>query len=362
MSGTIRIVDLQDGTEKGSYSVASAARLHVGANQRYVYLVQNVAGRVNVVDTGIGIDGHGDHMDIFVRAPRLLDSYLEGSKPVHFNRGGGRIAVFFDGDGSAQIIREREFVQGKLGSLRRIGAGGAHHGVAKPFDAVVALTRPSKVADQTLPDSIGVLDVNGRVVAEGTCTRLHGEVALGGDMMAFGCADGLRLFERKGVRIATRRLSYPEALPAARMVRNMAAASGMRLILADFGPDGMVVIDPTGVGEFQYIQLPARRMSFELHADPGTHGYAMLEDGRLLRIDTVNGRISDEARATGRYSMESGVLRPRIAVVGPFVVVTDPAAGEVSVRDAETLAEIRRLKLGGAPFDVVAVGGSGTRH
>lgn len=361
-TGAVQVVDLQDGKIAANFTVASAARVHVGATARYVYLVQNESNRVNAVDSGIDLHGHGDHTDIAVRAPRLLPAQLEGAKPVHFNRGGGRIAVFFDGDGSAQILRERDFVQNKLGGLRRLQSGGAHHGVAKPFDAVVALSRPSKVADQTLPDKIEVLDANGRVVAQGACTRLHGEVALGGDLTAFGCADALRIFERQGTRIATRQLAYPAQLPAGRMVRNMKAAAGMRLILADFGADGLVVVDPTGAGEFQFVQLPARRMSFELQADPGNRGYAMLEDGRLLLIDTVNGRIAGETQATARYAMESGVLRPRLAAIGPYVVVTDPATGEISIRDATSLAELRRVKLGGAPFDIVAVGGTGSKH
>lgn len=361
-SGAVHVVDLATGRVRGTYNVASPARLHGGANARYVYLVQNAAGRVGIVDTGIDVHDHGDHVDIKVSNARLLTARLEGPKPVHFNRGGGRIAVFFDGDGTSQSIRERDLVQGNTSGMRRVESGGAHHGVAKPFGTALALSRPSTVANQTLPDRIDLLGPDGRVLAGGACPRAHGEAALGADLIAFGCADGIRLFERRGTQAVTRHIPYAADLPGERMVRNMEGALGMRLIFADFGPDGMVVVDPTGAGEFNFVQLPARRMSFALAPDPGNRGYVMVEDGRMLQIDTVQGKIVAEAKVTDRYSMESGVLRPRLDAVGPYVVVSDPAAGEVVVLDAASMRERRRIVVGGTPFDIAAVGGSGKRH
>ena len=47
--------------------------------------------------------------------------------------------------------------------------------------------------------------------------------------------------------------------------------------------------------------------------------------------------------------MERGVVRPMIAVAGDRVAVSDPAAGQVVLVDAETLEVIDRLDIGGQP-------------
>ena len=76
----------------------------------------------------------------------------------------------------------------------------------------------------------------------------------------------------------------------------------------------------------------------------------MLSDGRLVRFSALTGRILGETPGvTGAYSMERGVIRPMMAVAGPRVSVSDPAAGQVVMVDADTLEIVERLDLGGQP-------------
>jgi hypothetical protein len=79
-------------------------------------------------------------------------------------------------------------------------------------------------------------------------------------------------------------------------------------------------------------------------------GFAMLSDGRLVRFSALTGRIlSETPGVTGAYSMERGVIRPMMAVAGHRVAVSDPAAGQVVMVDADTLEIVERLDLGGQP-------------
>ena len=54
--------------------------------------------------------------------------------------------------------------------------------------------------------------------------------------------------------------------------------------------------------------------------------------------------------------------RPRVAVAGDEIFVTDPLKGVIHVVDAETFAKSREIVTAGRPFNIDAIGGSGTVH
>jgi hypothetical protein len=54
--------------------------------------------------------------------------------------------------------------------------------------------------------------------------------------------------------------------------------------------------------------------------------------------------------------------RPRVAVAGEEIFVTDPAPGVIHVVDVESFAKEREIKVEGQPYNIVAVGGHGEHH
>jgi hypothetical protein len=104
-TGAVTIVDLVSGETLERMELQAPVRFYRGPSGRYVYAVQTAAGRVAVIDSGVAFDDHGDHADLQVTPPALLPVTLEGGEPVHFNTGGGTLAVFFDGDGTAGFWR-----------------------------------------------------------------------------------------------------------------------------------------------------------------------------------------------------------------------------------------------------------------
>ncbi len=357
-SSRLRVVDLETGKVLVNAELASPARLTASEGRRYVFAAQSAAGEVRVIDTGIHIDDHGDHADLEVSPPRILPPVLKGPKPSHINSGGGRIAVFFDGDGTVKVITEEGFARGDLARAETVATGVAHHGVAKPIGAALAVSTPKQ--GENLPIAIA-LHQGAAEIQSVDCPRLHGE-GKSGRFTAFGCADGIALFEETASSVTARKLAYPASLPMGRMVRNLAGANGYSMLVGDFGADGMVVIDPTRADGFTFIQLPARRIAFGLDSKDGDRLFVLVEDGRLLAINPLTGATMAERAVTGRYSIEAGIVRPRLSSAGDMVVVTDPATASIIVVDAATLAELRRIPLEGTPFDVVAVGGTGMKH
>jgi hypothetical protein len=358
-TAAVKIIDLDSGRLLSTFGLAGPARLYAGSSRRYVYAVQSRDDEVAAIDIGIALESHGDHADLKVTAPRLISRRLRGPRPSHLTHDNARVAVFFDGDGTAQVFDERDFAAGRNARIQHIKTGAAHHGVAIPIGRQLGVTIPP--AEKGLPDAIEVHSNDTRERRSIACKSLHGEAATG-RFIAFGCADGVAILEARN-DIVARFVAYPASLPPGRMIRRMIGASGFTFFAGDFGADGMVVFDPSATdGDFRFITLPARRMDFNLHPESGERLFVIVEDGTLLSLNPLTGTIEAQSRVTGRYAMDQSTIRPRITSAGPYVAVSDPITGEVAVLDATTLAERRRIKVGGTPADLLAVGGDGAMH
>lgn len=336
---------------------AEPARLSEGMHSGQVALRESHLGRVTLLETGLRVEGHGDHGDLRIGPPRRLPIELLGPRPSHIVASDGLLAVFFDGDGSVLLVESPDGTP-----PRRLSAAHAHHGVAFPYLAEggprIAISEAPAAGER--PAGVVVRDVEGReVVRSADCPRLHGEARTGATI-AFGCADGLLLLD---TRTGTFRkiANPPEA--GQRMVRNLAGGEDWRLFFGDFGPDAMVVVDPDA-GAMRVVRLPARRLHFALDRGRSDTGFVLTEDGMLHAVALLDGAIRASIQATGRYSLEGGaaVARPRLSAGGGIVAISDPANGRVLLHDGDTLALRRVIETGGAPFDIRLVSLTGERH
>lgn len=333
-------------------------RLNAGAHSGAVALRASIAGRFTILDTGLRLEGHGDHGDLDITSPRLLPVELRGSRPSYAAASDGHLAAFFDGDGSALVIgvgREQE-------APVRIVTPHAHHGVAYPFAAPagmrVAMSEATTAGDR--PSAVSLRDGAGQEISRSDdCPRLHGQARTGPEI-AFGCTDGVLLLNTRDGSF--RKLANP-AGAGERMVRNLEGGENWHLLLGDFGLDAMVVVDP-GEGTMRIVPLSARRLHFALDPARAETGFAITEDGVLHAFSTLDGTPRGRVQATGRYSLEGGsaIARPRLSAAGGQVAVTDPAAGRVTLHDAETLAVRRVIETGGVPFDIRVVSLTGDTH
>lgn len=333
------------------------ARLHEGLHPGQVALREGGAGRVTLLETGLRLEGHGDHGDLRVAAPSRLPVELRGPRPSHVVGHDGRLAVFFDGDGSASLVEA-----GREGAPTRLSAAHPHHGVAYPFTTAsvprVAVSEAPAAGER--PGAVSLRDAAGAELARnGDCPRLHGEGRTG-PVIAFGCADGVLLLDARSAEF--RKVSNPLGA-GERMVRNLAGGTDWRLLLGDFGPDAMAVVDPDAAA-MRVVPLPGRRLHFALDPARAETGYAITEDGVLHAFSTLDGTPRGRAQATGRYSLEGGaaVARPRLSTSGGLVAVSDPASGRVVLHDAETLVVRQVIETGGTPFDIRLVSLTGERH
>jgi hypothetical protein len=348
----------EDGAALLRLETGEPVRLHHGAHHGQVTLRAPNAGQVRFLETGLHGEGHGDHADITIAPPSLLGATLTGARPFHIIGGDGRVAIFFDGDGTAAILRAG--AESEPPAILRTSH--AHHGAAVPYAGpaapMVALSDVTGAGER--PSIVTLRNDTGEVLARrDDCPRLHGESRTG-PLIAFGCADGVLLLDTRSGAFS--KIANPGGA-GDRMVRNLEGGQDWRLLLGDFGPEAMVVVDPDATA-MRVIPLPARRLHFALDAERADTGFAITEDGMLHAFNTLDGTPRASVQATGRYSLEGGsaVARPRLSAGGGIVAVTDPAAGRVVVFDARTLEQRRVLAPGGAPFDIRVVSVTGERH
>ena len=343
----VGILDVGAGADPAVFEMASAARLYLGPDGRHAWAVQRDAGQVQLIDTGRVEEDHGDHSALILTGPALLPASAAGDRPVHFNMGNGRVAVFWDGTGLATVHEADLAVEGDLTPIQTIDTGAPHHGVAVPVgDMVIASVAPD---GEGLPDALAVLGSDGAELSRVDCLNLHGEGKAGG-YVAFGCEDGVAIFDTSTTTAEGRFLAYPDDAPEGGMIRTLLSPRDTLGLVGSFGAERLVIFDPSSeTGDFAFAELPAPRMAFALD-ESGSFGFAMLADGRLVRFSALTGLMLGEAAGvTGAYSMERGVVRPMMAAAGDRVAVSDPAAGQVVLLDAETLEIVDRLDVGGQP-------------
>jgi len=345
--GAVAVHDLGEG-EALSVSLPAPARLHAGQDGTRVWMVQRDPGTVALLDTGLEIEDHGDHMAAAFGAPALLPGTFSGERPAHVNMLGDTVAVFFDDTGEAAIVSARAMAAGEA-APRLVATNAPHHGIAAPVPGGgLILSVPTE--GESLPDALRLVDAGGAEVATVACPGMHGEGRAAG-LVAFGCTDGIAVFDPEAG--TARHIPAPEGLPEG-AVRTMLSPRDTAGLVGSWGSEGFVILDPQSEdGHFAHVSLPAPRMAWALD-EAGFTGFAILSDGRLVRFDALTGEITAETEGvTGPYSMERGVVRPMVAVAGGRVGVSDPAAGVVALLNAGDLSGIDRLPVGGTPQGVV---------
>ncbi|ATH78062.1 hypothetical protein CLM76_10840 [Vreelandella venusta] len=359
----VHVIDAKEKSLLDTFELEGPAALHRTRSGEAVFAVQGAANTVSVINTGIAFHDHGDHADIEVADPALLSTVLEGVRPAHFVERQGYIAQWFDGEDEARLFNESSLLADSP-EVRTVPVEAAHHGVAVPFHqhAVVTVVNPEDASQR--PVGAKVLDSDGHLVGnEVACPGLHGSAG-SGSLYALACHTGLLLIATEDGTPQITHLPYPSSLPEG-SASTLLGGTGLQYFLGNYGPDRVLLVDPAeGEEGFQLVQLPTRRVHFAVDPIRARYAYVFTEDGQLHQLDVLNGELTQSLRLTEPYSMDGhwNDPRPRIAVAGEHIVVTDPATETLHFVSAETFEKVDEMALEGKPFNIVAVGGTGVSH
>jgi len=365
--GKVTAFDLDDAEQRWSFETTGQVKLFPAAGGAVVAAVQSDDDAVHFFNSGISFHDHGDHADIEVGEPAAMTPALSGPRPFHLVDHDGKVAINYDKGGYAEILDAAALTDGKI-APDRFPQARAHHGFVAPLGEHWLSTVASEEAvegDASVPRlGLQAFDADGAPTSDlASCTGIHGE-AFSGAYLVAGCKEGVLTATEGADGMQFEMLPYPADLPQDVTTGTILGSTAIQMFLGNHGADGLVVIDPVEEPHFQRIELPFRRVDFVLDpAKPG-QGYVLTEDGSLHRIDLLAAEVAQSARVTEPYSMDGhwNDPRPRIAMAGAEVIVTDPRAGLVRRISAADLGEVGTIEVEGMPYNIAVVGGSGISH
>lgn len=359
--------DLATPENRWQFATTGQAKLFAVADGAVVVAVQSDADAVHFLHSGITMESHGDHSDIKVAEPKAFDAGLTAPRPFHLVDHDGKVVINHDKGGYADVMDSAALAKGTVEPVK-FPQSVAHHGFVTPLgSAWLSTVAPPAPADgSAAPPRLGLQ----AFAADGTpagdlapCTAIHGE-AFSGEYLAAGCREGVLTAKAGASGVDYRMLPYPADLPAGVTTGTLLGSTAMQMFLGNHGPDGLVVVDPADEPHFRRIALPFRRVDFVLDPAKPAQGFVLTEDGTLHRIDLLGAAITASERVTAAYSMDGhwNDPRPRLAMAGDELLMTDPAAGLVRRISTTDLSELGTIAVGGQPYNLTVVGGSGLDH
>ena len=367
--GRVSVLDPAEGVVLDRFPTTGyVSHLKPTESGKAVFAVQMDHDAVHVIETGIVLSEDGDHRDVKVKDAALLPTVIEGARPVHAVMHDDKIVQFFDRDGEARVFEEEALLDGDI-DYKSVKTSAPHHGVVVPIGDHFVISEPNlevETPEGDLPPRLGakVVDAEGNQTGDiATCTGLHGEAESAG-LVAFGCVEGVLLARSDGKGPPKLELlEYEDDMPEGR-VGTLAGGKSMQFFLGDYGDDRLVIVDPSSDSPFRVVDLTVRDVHFILDPVRAKFAYVFTEDGKLHALDVLSGELVRSAQVTEPYSKDGHWRdpRPRLAVMGDVIAVTDPREELVRLLDIETFDEVRTIAVEGLPFNIVAVGGSGLSH
>lgn len=219
-----QVFDLEDNSLLDAFSLDQApSAVQASAGYRYAVLVNRTSDTVNFLDGGLWEEAHLDHFDTYEEAPALLSYGVTGSRPTHVAKYEGQMAIFYDGDATANSIASVQVLGDADITMENADPAGLSytvnmHGVALPRGEFLFASVRGTDADSTstLPDKVGVYHWHDGAYEEEeifseTCANLHG-AAQNENHIAFGCSDGVLLVEDIGGMFMASKIANPADL------------------------------------------------------------------------------------------------------------------------------------------------------
>ncbi|MCT1478285.1 hypothetical protein [Microbacterium sp. p3-SID336] len=329
------------------------------------------------LDGFLRVNGAGDHDGhVFVTAEdgfHVLDTGLASGAVAftgevfdavaagHATPHAGRTALFDDGTGGVRIFDTDAIGTGTLPAVDTVTSEAAHHGVAL------------ELSDGSVLTTLGTAESRSGVrhlAADGTeltrseeCPNVHGEGALKGEAVVFGCEDGVLLFADG----AFTKLVAPDAFGR---TGNAYVSDTSAIAFGDYKTDPdqegyflsqLVRID-TASRELSVIDLPEgveytwRGVGRSAHDDVVVLG----ADGSLTVLDE-QGEVQDSWSVIDAWESPTEWQEPHpgLRVVGDIAYVTEPAKSRMVAVDLHSGEIVAETALDVVPNEFVVVGTAG---
>jgi hypothetical protein len=329
------------------------------------------------LDGVLRVNSAGDHDGhVFVTAEdgfHLLDTGLatdtveftgevfEATTPGHVTPHEGRTALFDDGTGEVKMFDTDSIGTGTLPDFDTISSEEAHHGVAIELSDGTTL---STLGNAETRSGVRLLDASGAEIARNEeCPSVHGEGALKGEVVMFGCTDGVLLFD-DGVFT---KLDAPDEYGRS---GNAYVSETSAIAAADYNADpdsegyflSQLALIDTDAQKLSVVDLPEgveytwRGVGRDAHDNIIVLG----SDGSLNVLDEA-GAVQESWNVIEAWESPTEWQQPHpgLRVVGDIAYVTEPASNRILAVDLHTGEVSADATLDVVPNEFVVVGAAG---
>ncbi|MEU0355244.1 zinc metallochaperone AztD [Streptomyces cyaneofuscatus] len=276
----------------------------------------------------------------------FTDAVFKGAKPGHVVRHGGRTVLFTDGTGEVNVFDPAALSDGKKPEGRTYTSAKPHHGVAIELAGGELVTTLGTEEKRT---GALVLDKDDKEIARAeNCPGVHGEAAAQGEVVGFGCEDGVLLYKDG-------KFTKVDAPGDYARTGNQAGSDASPILLGDYKTDPDAELErPTRISlidtrtaKMKLVDL-GTSYSFRSLAR-GPHGEALVlgTNGILHVIDPETGKAEKKIEAVGDWTepLDWQQPRPTLFVRDHTAYVSDPGKRQLHSIDLESGKKLASVTL-----------------
>lgn len=271
---------------------------------------------------------------------------FKGAKPGHVVRHGGKTVLFTDGTGEVNVFDPAALSDGRKPEGRTYTSAKPHHGVAIELAGGELVTTLGTEEKRT---GALVLDKDGKEIARAeNCPGVHGEAAAQGEVVGFGCEDGVLLYKDG-------KFTKVDAPGDYARTGNQAGSDASPILLGDYKTDPDAELErPTRISlidtrtaKMKLVDL-GTSYSFRSLAR-GPHGEALVlgTNGILHVIDPETGKVEKKIEAVGDWTepLDWQQPRPTLFVRDHTAYVSDPGKRQLHSIDLESGKKLASVTL-----------------
>ncbi|MEU3202784.1 zinc metallochaperone AztD [Streptomyces cyaneofuscatus] len=276
----------------------------------------------------------------------FTDAEFKGAKPGHVVRHGGRTVLFTDGTGEVNVFDPAALSGGKKPESRTYTSAKPHHGVAIELAGGELVTTLGTEEKRT---GALVLDKDDKEIARAeNCPGVHGEAAAQGEVVGFGCEDGVLLYKDGEFTKVDAPGDYART-------GNQAGSDASPILLGDYKTDPDAELErPTRISlidtrtaKMKLVDL-GTSYSFRSLAR-GPHGEALVlgTNGILHVIDPETGKVEKKIEAVGDWTepLDWQQPRPTLFVRDHTAYVSEPGKRQLHSIDLESGKKLASVTL-----------------
>lgn len=367
----VSVVDINEKAVVHEVTVSEApSAIYASPTNRYGFVVQRTADRVDVIDGGLWQEDHADHLHDYKQAPKQMAFSANKTRPTHFTGTDKQTAIFFDGNGetaspaSVGVFTEADIANNTAGTILEYATH--MHGAAQARGDYLLSTLRDATATSTLPDRVAVYHAhNGYFVDETildkTCPGLHGS-AQNENHISFGCTDGVLVITQSGTTFTANKIANP------------ASFTGTARIGTVLGDDSVDEFVGIAAGQFFVIDTntnsltPINWIDTSTVPAPTANSYGFADDGELFVILDNQGGItilnsndwSVKARvkaiASNLAALPAGSKFELSLTPGHMAYVSDPIANQIKQIDLDKAVVSDTIQLSFIPHKLSWLG------